>query len=132
MADKDGKLDAAIVRRATRRFAIEQDVLYKILDHRAAAPESGVGKTLDISSGGVRFETQQRLRPGKRVEVSVNWPAELDGGCPLKFVAVGRVVRAEETHAAMHIEQHEFRTRRTKELPPIDSEKLSRGRVPYY
>jgi len=62
----------------------------------------------------------------------VNWPAELDGGCPLKFVAVGRVVRAEETHAAMHIEQHEFRTRRTKELPPIDSEKLSRGRVPYY
>ncbi|MGC9948960.1 MAG: PilZ domain-containing protein [Bryobacteraceae bacterium] len=132
MADKDGKLDAAIERRATRRFAIEQDVLYKILDHRAAAPESGVGKTLDISSGGVRFETQQRLRPGKRVEVSVNWPAELDGGCPLKFVAVGRVVRAEETHAAMHIEQHEFRTRRTKELPPIDSEKLSRGRVPYY
>ena len=132
MADKDGKLDAAIERRATRRFAIEQDVLYKILDHRAAAPESGVGKTLDISSGGVRFETQQRLRPGKRVEVSVNWPALLDGGCPLKFVAVGRVVRAEERRAAMHIEQHEFRTRRNKELPAIEPERPSRGRVPYY
>ena len=132
MADKDGKLDAAIERRATRRFAIEQDVLFKILDHRAAAPESGVGKTLDISSGGVRFETQQRLRPGKRVEVSVNWPAQLEGGCPLKFVAVGRVVRADETRAAMHIEQHEFRTRRNKELPAIEPEKLSRVRVPYY
>jgi hypothetical protein len=132
MTDKYKKLDSAAERRAAMRFAIEQDVAYKILDHRATAPESGVGKTLDISSGGVRFETQQRLRPGKRIEVAVNWPAQLDGGCPLKFVAVGRVVRAEETSAAMHIEQHEFRTRRTKELPPIEPEKLSRNRVPYY
>jgi PilZ domain-containing protein len=131
MADKQQRLDAAAERRATRRFAIEQEVLYKILDHRAAVPESGVGKTLDISSGGVLFETQQRLRPGKRVEVSVNWPALLDGGCPLKFVAVGRVVRAEEKRAAMHIEQHEFRTRRTKEMPAAEIEKLSQTRVYY-
>jgi PilZ domain len=124
MADKQQRLDAAAERRSTRRFAIEQEVIYKILDHRAAVPESGVGKTLDISSGGVLFETQQRLRPGKRVEVSVNWPALLDGGCPLKFVAVGRVVRAEEKRAAMHIEQHEFRTRRTKEMPAAEIEKL--------
>jgi hypothetical protein len=132
MVDKDVRLDAAVERRATRRFAIEQEVLYKVLDHRVAAPESGMGKTLDISSGGVLFETQQRLRAGKRVEVSVNWPALLDGGCPLKFVAVGRVVRAEERRAAMHIEQHEFRTRRSKELPAAEVEKLSQTRVPYY
>src|ERR1035441_1932615 len=110
MADKDLRLDPGVERRGARRFAIEQEVLYKILDHRAAAPESGSGKTLDISSGGVLFETGQRLRSGKRVELSVNWPAQLEGGCPLKFVAVGRVVRAEETSAAMHIEQYEFRT----------------------
>jgi hypothetical protein len=132
MTDKEPRLDPAVERRASKRFAIEQDVLYKILDHRAAAPESGAGKTLDISSGGVLFETQQRLRAGKRVEVSVNWPAQLEGGCPLKFVAVGRVVRAEETRAAMHIEQHEFRTRRTKELPAVAPEKPSRATVPYY
>jgi hypothetical protein len=132
MADKDPKLDPAVERRATRRFAIEQEVSYKVLDHRAAVPEGGAGKTLDISSKGVLFETEQRLRPGKRVEVSVNWPAQLEGGCPLKFVAVGRVVRADETRAAMHIEQHEFRTRRNKELPAIEPERLSRSRVPYY
>jgi c-di-GMP-binding flagellar brake protein YcgR len=123
---------ADIERRAAKRFAIEQDVLYKILDHRATAPESGVGKTLDMSSGGMLFETQQRLRTGKRIELSVNWPAQLDGGCPLKFVAVGRVVRAEENRAAMHIEQHEFRTRRTRELPAADPDPMARGRVPYY
>jgi hypothetical protein len=132
MADKDPRLDTVAERRASRRFAIEQEVSYKVLDHRAAVPECGAGKTLDISSKGVLFETVERLRPGKRVEVSVNWPAQLEGGCPLKFVAVGRVVRADETRAAMHIEQHEFRTRRNKDLPAIEPERLSRVRVPYY
>ena len=132
MTDKDPKLGSAVERRAAIRFAIEQEVLYKILDHRAAAPECGAGKTLDISSGGVLFDTVQRLHPGKRVELSVNWPAQLEGGCPLKFVAVGRVVRAEETRAAMHIEQYEFRTRRTRELPAVEPEKPSRARVSYY
>lgn len=132
MTDKDPRPSPAVERRAAIRFAIESEMLYKILDHRATAPESGEGRTLDISSDGVLFETGQRLRSGKRVEVSVNWPVQLDGGCPLKFVAVGRVVRAEETRAAMHIEQYEFRTRRSKELPPIETEKPSRTRVPYY
>ena len=131
-ADKDPRLDPAVERRTTKRFAIEQDALYRILDHRAAVPESGAGKTLDISSGGVLFETPQRLQSGKRIELSVNWPALLEGGCPLKFVAVGRVVRAEDERAAMHIEQYEFRTRRTKELPSAAPEKPSRANVPYY
>jgi hypothetical protein len=132
MTDKDLRLDAQAERRGSKRFAIEQDALYKILDHRAAVPESGAGKTLDISSGGVLFETVQRLRSGKRVELSVNWPAQLEGGCPLKFVVVGRVVRAEERRAAMHIEQYEFRTRRLRELPPVEPEKPSRSGVLYY
>jgi hypothetical protein len=132
MAEKELRPDGTVDRRDSRRFAIEQEVFYKILDHRVATPESGVGRTLDISSGGVLFETKQQLRAGKRVEVSVNWPAQLEGGCPLKFVAVGRIVRANETHAAMHIEQHEFRTRRTKELPAVTPETLPRTGVTYY
>jgi hypothetical protein len=132
MTDKDSKLGGAVERRTAIRFGIEQDVLYRILDHRAAVPESGAGKTLDISSAGVLFETVQQLRSGKRVELSVNWPAQLEGGCPLKFVAVGRVVRAEETRAAMRIEQYEFRTRRSKELPPMEPDKPARAGVPYY
>ena len=129
MANKDMRLDPTVERRTSRRFAIEQDMAYRILDHRAAVPECGTGKTLDISSGGVLFETQQRLRYGKRVELSVNWPALLEGGCPLKFVAVGRVVRAEDARAAMRIEQYEFRTRRLKDLP---TEKLAPAAVPYH
>ncbi len=132
MTDMDQRLDPSVERRQNLRFAIGEEISYKILDHRATTPDSGAGKTLDISSKGVLFETVQRLRPGKRIEVSVNWPALLEGSCPLKFVAVGRVVRADDSRAAMRIEQYEFRTRRSKELPPVDADKPMRAGVPYY
>ena len=48
---------------------------------------------------------------GRLVEVAVDWPVRLDGDCPLRFVAVGRVVRSEATKAAVQIDRYEFRTR---------------------
>ena len=132
MVDNDSRLDSAVERRSSRRFPIEQDVCYRTLDNKVAVPESGTGKTVDISSGGILFGTEQRLRSGKRVEVSVNWPAQLDGGCPLKFVAVGRVVRVEETRAAMSIEQYEFRTRRTKDLAMAAGGRPATAAIPYH
>ena len=132
MADNDSPLDRAVERRASTRFPIEQEVSYRAMDHKAAVPETGIGKTIDISSSGVLFGTQQRLRFGKRVEISVNWPAVLEGGCLLKLVAVGRVVRAEDTRAAMSIEQYEFRTRRAKDLSAVSAGKPCPAGVPYH
>lgn len=131
MQDNDSRLDPAVERRASKRFPIEQEVSYRVLDHKAIVPESGVGRTFDISSGGVRFATEQRLRAGKRIEVSVNWPAVLEGGCLLKFVAVGRIVRVEDARASIVIEQHEFRTRRSKETAAISPEKPLRAALQY-
>jgi hypothetical protein len=45
----------------------------------------------------------------------MNWPAMLGGTCPLKFVAVGRVVRSKPDTAAVRIEKYEFRTRASGE-----------------
>jgi len=132
MVDNDSRLDSAVERRSSRRFPIEQDVCYRTLDNKVAVPESGTGKTVDISSGGILFGTEQRLRSGKRVEVSVNWPAQLDGGCPLKFVAVGRVVRVEDNRAAVTIEQYEFRTRRTKDLAMAATGRPATAAIPYH
>jgi hypothetical protein len=70
-----------------------------------------VGRTLNIGSGGILFTTEERLPMGRPVEVSVNWPVRLDGTCPLQFVAVGKVVRSENTAAAVQIERYEFKTR---------------------
>ena len=96
-------------RRGTSRFPLCEEVKYKLLHGKVSA--SGAGKTLNIGSGGVLFTTEQRLPMGRMVELSVNWPARLDGTCPLKFVAVGRIIRAENDKAAVRIERYEFRTR---------------------
>jgi len=80
-----------------------------------SSPVSGTGKTLNIGSGGVLFTTEEQLPLGRSVELSVNWPARLDGTCPLKFVAIGRVIRSEAEIAAVRIERYEFRTRASGE-----------------
>jgi len=72
---------------------------------------SGVGKTLNIGSGGILFTTEEKLPMGRLVEVAVNWPVRLDGACPLQFVAVGKVVRSEAAKAAVQIDRYEFKTR---------------------
>ena len=66
-----------------------------------------------MSSGGVLFTTERELLPGRLIELSVNWPARLDGVCPLQFVAMGRVVRSDGARAAIRIERYEFKTRKT-------------------
>jgi hypothetical protein len=105
-------------RRGTNRFPLQEDVQYKVL-HRAAPRTAGTGKTLNIGSSGILFTTEERLPVGRMVEISVNWPARLGGTCLLKFVATGRVVRAENDKAAVRIERYEFRTRGTSAVSAI-------------
>lgn len=133
MMDNDSRLESAAERRASRRYPIHEEASYKTLDHRYASPESGNGETVDISSGGILFATERHLACGRRVEVSVNWPAHLWDGCPLKFVAVGRVVRVDDHRAAVSIEQYQFKTRRSKEnATDTAADKPSRDALPYH
>jgi hypothetical protein len=97
-------------RRETSRFPVREEVRYRVL-HARGLRTSGVGKTLDIGSGGILFTTEERLPIGRLVEVAVNWPVRLDGACPLQFVAVGKVVRSEANKAAVRITRYEFKTR---------------------
>jgi hypothetical protein len=97
-------------RRETSRFPVREDVRYRLL-HARGMPANGVGHTLDIGSGGIRFTTEERLPIGRLVELAMNWPVRLDGVCPLQFVAVGKVVRSDATKAVVQIERYEFKTR---------------------
>ena len=56
------------------------------------------------------FTTETTLAPGRRIEISISWPAQLDNKCQLKLVARGRVARQEHGRAAVEIQQYEFRT----------------------
>jgi hypothetical protein len=96
-------------RRHSDRFPIEREVRFRVISKRAGE-ESGEGKTVNISSSGVLFTSDQILLPGRRMELSISWPAQLDNRCALKLVARGRVVRFEQGRAAIEIQQYEFRT----------------------
>jgi hypothetical protein len=102
-------------RRGTSRFPLREEVTYKILNTRSVKI-TGTGKTLNIGSGGILFSTEEQLPMGRTVELSVSWPARIGGTCPLKFVAVGRVVRSYADKAVVKIERYEFRTRRAATL----------------
>ena len=95
-------------RRGSDRFPIEREVRYKILSKKHE--ELGNGRTVNMSSNGVLFTTDQMLVPGRRLELNISWPAQLNATIALKLVARGRVVRYEEGRAAMEIQQYEFRT----------------------
>ena len=96
-------------RRANNRMDIKQEVRYKVLNGKSSV--KGTGKTIDMSSGGLLITTDSPLTEGDQVELAISWPAQLDGVLPLKLVVFGRVVRADETQAAIILERHEFKTR---------------------
>lgn len=96
-------------RRSSDRFPIEREVRYKVLSKRGGE-EAGSGKTINMSSSGVLFTSEHSLLPGKRLEVAISWPAQLNNKCALKLVARGRVVRSNDGSAALEIQQYEFRT----------------------
>jgi len=104
-------------RRGKRRFQIEQEVRYKMLYGQRIA-ETGNGKTLNISSGGVWFSTESVLTAGMPVELSMTWPVLLNDNCPMKLMIYGCVVRSTERGAAVAIERYEFRTQGRTYAPP--------------
>jgi CheY-like chemotaxis protein len=98
-------------RRTNARFPCRLAVSYQALEHPFL---SGVttSETLNISSKGLLFSTEEALQPGQLLQVSVDWPARLENQVPLKLVAEGRIVRNLNGQAAMRIDKYEFRTRR--------------------
>jgi c-di-GMP-binding flagellar brake protein YcgR len=99
-----------VERRENDRFPVQEDITYRLVTSKPSGM-AGTGKTLNFSSGGILFSTRERLPIGRKLEIAVNWPAQLGGRCLLKFVAIGKVVRAEVDYAAVRIERYEFKTR---------------------
>jgi hypothetical protein len=63
----------------------------------------------NISSGGVFLKAQAPLPVGKRVVLLLDWPAMLDGRCPLRLVIQGRVLRSSARGSAVRILRYEYK-----------------------
>lgn len=96
-------------RRRSDRFPISCELVYRMSGKRLGH-EQGSGRTIDMSSGGVLFQCDRELLPGKRIEMAISWPAQLDNRCSLKLIARGKIVRSGDNRAAVAIQQYEFRT----------------------
>ncbi|MGO9258278.1 MAG: PilZ domain-containing protein [Bryobacteraceae bacterium] len=96
-------------RRSDKRYDISLELRWKVL-RRKRMLDSGLGRTVDLSSGGILFETGRKLPVGLKVQLSINWPVLLHNAAPLQLTVSGRVVRSDNQRAAIEINQHEFRT----------------------
>ena len=96
-------------RREDRRYAIPFAVKWKLIRRRRVL-DSGVGQTIDLSSGGIRFDAGREMPEGLKVELSITWPVMLHKIAPLQLVAAGRIVRSKSPHVAIQMTTHEFRT----------------------
>lgn len=92
-------------RRKDRRFPISMRAEYIVDGFRQSTT------TANISRGGVFIDATEKLPEGRRVRLAIDWPAALDGRCPLSLVVFGRVVRSQKNGAAIRIERYEFRLR---------------------
>ena len=96
-------------RRQDRRYGIHLDLKWKLIRRRRIL-DTGVGNTVDLSSGGLLFHAGRHLPEGLNVEISIHWPVLLHNVAPLQLVIAGRIVRSTGSHAAVRVMQHEFRT----------------------
>ena len=84
--------DTGPERRSSTRFPLTLALRFAVSGRRAPE-EMGSGRTIDLSSSGLSFTADRLLFPGQRLDVSIDWPALLDGGVQLQLMISGMVVR---------------------------------------
>jgi len=104
-------------RRSKIRYPVSLNVKYRTVGRSNRI--SGMGRTVNMSSGGLLIAADQRTELGAKIELNVEWPSLLDGTIPLQLVAVGRVVRCLESGFALSFTQYQFRTmsRKLQSMP---------------
>ena len=96
-------------RRGDRRYEMQLELRWKLIKRRRVV-DAGVGYTLDLSSGGIRFHAGRELPIGLNVELTLQWPILLNNVAPMSLSIYGKIVRTGDGWAAIRTVQHEFRT----------------------
>jgi hypothetical protein len=93
-------------RRSRIRFPVDLPFCYRSLNPTLF---SGEGSVLNMSSHGALVVCRHQLTAGTMVELTIQWPARLDGWIPLQLVIVGRIVRCEISGFAVAFRHQRFR-----------------------
>lgn len=95
--------------RSHQRYPIQLELEYRLLG-KGRSEHLGSGRTRNVSSSGVLFESLGAPPEGSSIELMLSWPVLLEGVCPLRLVMRGRIVRSDGYGVAIQSSFHEFRT----------------------
>jgi hypothetical protein len=98
-------------RRQHRRYPVDSQVEYKVVSGREVT-EIGFGRVLNLSSGGILFESDCPLPAGVNVKLIIAWPSQASA-TRLKAHVSGYIVRSEGNCAAVRILHQVFRSNHT-------------------
>lgn len=107
-------------RRSRLRFPVSVELLYTLPIRKKKLTKAGHGRTVNLSSTGVLFETNDPPVSGQRIEISIAWPVDLDNRVGLNLRAFGRTVRCQGDRVAVAFTRYEFRTRRVPASAAIE------------
>jgi hypothetical protein len=96
-------------RRLEHRYPVKIACEYRIV-LRNRKVVTGIGGTVNISSGGVLVQTANSLPRGVAIELSIAWPVRLNNTVPLKLRVIGQTVRTLDNCTAVAIRRHAFHT----------------------
>ena len=96
-------------RRADRRYDFRMDVRFSYAER--GVTYFGAGVTIDLSGGGVRFQTDTPPPVGTESELRIAWPFLLQGSCALELVVWGSILATREGCTVLRKSRYEFRTR---------------------
>jgi hypothetical protein len=99
-------------RRFSRRYPIIAELEFQAIGDDGLRVK-GLGRSIDLSTGGVLFEVDQilregALRKGMPIELVIAWPARLNRSLALNLCVSGRVARSHGTMHAVRMRDHDF------------------------
>jgi hypothetical protein len=94
-------------RRSGRRYSIALQLEWKLFIRKRLA-DMGAGTTVDLSSGGILFESNHKPAADGFMELLITWPARPIDFPPMHLMVFGRIVRVAGTRVAIRIRQHRF------------------------
>jgi hypothetical protein len=96
-------------RRNDKRYGMQLRLRWKLVRRRRVI-DSGMGQTIDMSSGGILFDAGSDLPVGLNVELAIAWPMLLREVTPMQLIVTGRILRSGDGRTAIRTVTHEFRT----------------------
>jgi hypothetical protein len=100
-------------RRRHPRYPFRLECHYKLFNE-GMVTRTGSGRTVNISTQGILFESDHPLPDRGDIVLEIAWPALLDRVRRLKLVVRGRIVRNEGNAIGVRFKAYDFHTKRSK------------------